>query len=154
IDAADPGWPLVQEWITTARNSVTVLEVDREQAAQTLFHLQITTHSVLGSVAWETGGILVDHSWLRILGSGNPRLTGSLFTWNLLSGTEALTGALIVAHDAVGGFFALNGGTLIGSPGSVNYFAADTLAWEDLGTSSSQFVQWTMHGDIQGFYAN
>src|SRR5262245_55149646 len=39
---------------------------------------------------------------------------------------------LVVAHDAIGGVFAVNGGGLNGRPGNVFYFAPDSLAWEDL----------------------
>lgn len=45
---------------------------------------------------------------------------------------------LVVAHDVLGGVFALNGPTphaigCPGEPGEVLYFAPDALAWEALG---------------------
>ena len=36
----------------------------------------------MGAVIFETGGILIDEGWLRILGSGHPRLPRSLPDWN------------------------------------------------------------------------
>ncbi len=69
IDLQDPGWPLVQEWIAKASNPVEVLPADRARAEATLVELQVTTRSPMGAIALETGGLLVDSGWLRILGS-------------------------------------------------------------------------------------
>ena len=46
--------------------------------------------SPLGAVVYETGGILVDGGWLRILGSGNARLTRTLPGWNAGHGEGCL----------------------------------------------------------------
>jgi Protein of unknown function DUF2625 len=130
LDMVDPAWPLVQEWLASARNHTEVLEPDNHRRAQTLLQLQVTTHSVLGSVAWETGGVLVDHGWLRLLGSGHLRMQGNLLTWNGLvesAPVEPPPKVLLVAHDVVGGCFALNGGAFNGKQGNVFYFAPETL---------------------------
>src|SRR5947209_2382390 len=74
IDHVDPAWPVVQEWLAAARNPIEVLPARREEAERTLLKLQVTTHSVLGAVALETGGMLIDHGWLRLLGSGHDRM--------------------------------------------------------------------------------
>ncbi len=74
----------------------------------------------MGAIALETGGILIDHGWLRFLGSGHERMRGSLLTWNANGGmieSHLLKNAFIVAHDVVGGFFALNGGAFPGKLG-------------------------------------
>lgn len=67
---------------------------------------------------------------------------------------ELPTGVFLVAHDAVGGFFALNGRPTHLPRGSVFYFAPDTLRWEDLGMDYENFVHWALCGDLASFYAN
>jgi len=157
INTEDPGWPLVQEWIAAARNQVEVLDIDRARGEEVLLHLQVTTRSPMGAVVLETGGILVDHGWLRFLGSGHQRMRGDLQSWNsnrdLLEG-HLLKGGLVIAHDAVGGFFALNGGAFPGKPGTAFYFAPDTLRWETTNKSYSDLLAWALSGDLQRFYGN
>ncbi|MDP8922577.1 MAG: DUF2625 domain-containing protein [Chloroflexota bacterium] len=153
----DPAWPDVQAWLAASPRPVDVLPVGPGQGERTLQALQVTTRSVLGAVALHTGGLLLDHGWLRILGAGSERLRGSLGSWNGLDGAAPeppLSGALIVAHDAVGGFFAINGGALGDQTGDVYYFAPDTLAWEDLDKGYSAFVQWAIAGDMDRFYTD
>jgi hypothetical protein len=84
INRDDPGWALVQQWIAEATNPVEVLpppdDAGRERA---LLDAQVTTRSPMGAIIYESGGIIVDHGWLRILGAGHPRLPRSLPAWNL-----------------------------------------------------------------------
>jgi Protein of unknown function DUF2625 len=61
---------------------------------------------------------------------------------------------LLVADDVIGGFFAINGGGLPGAAGSVEYFAPDTLDWQDLELTYTGFLQFAMSGDLERFYAN
>jgi Protein of unknown function DUF2625 len=157
IDDQEPAWPLVQAWMTEATNDVVVLPVQRTDGEETLLALQVTSRSPIGAIALETGGLIVDRGWLRILGSGHELLTG-LSRWNGLGGLNApgppLADALVVGHDAIGGFFALNGGAFgHESLGNVFYFAPDSLQWEDLGQGYSAFLRWFLSGDLPAFYA-
>ena len=150
------GWPQVAEWLRGGRNHARVLETDRVRREQTLAALGLSDRCALGAVASRTAAILFDQGWVRLLGSGSDEVTGSLVTWNGLgSGTPPdppLNGALLVAHDAVGGFFALNGGAFPGERGPVFYFAPDTLEWEDIALAYSQFVESLANGDLARFY--
>ena len=83
INTADPAWPLIQEWLAEAANPVEILPRDPAAAEAELVKTQVTTRSVMGAVVYETGGILINHGWLRILGSGSPRLPRGLGSWNL-----------------------------------------------------------------------
>src|SRR5262245_9307537 len=76
-------WPLVQQWIRAATNQIEVLPASDERRSDALFATQVTTRAPLGAIVYETGGILVDNGWIRILGSGHPRLPRSLPDWNL-----------------------------------------------------------------------
>lgn len=67
----------------------------------------------VSALAHETGGLLVDHGWLRLFGSGHERLRRALGAWNETLGIP-MSDFFLVAGDAVGGAFAMNG-TALGS---------------------------------------
>ena len=155
INTVDPAWPLVQEWISLASNTVEVLKTDRTRSEQVLLYLQVTTRSPLGAVAFETGGLLVDHGCLRFLGSGNKRFRGNLLSWNMNEQTlekSPLKGACVVAYDALGGFFALNGGAFSEKLGTVYYFGPDTMHWHQFCESYSQLIFWAFTANLEQFY--
>jgi len=155
IDDEDPAWPLVQGWVAEAKNPVEILSPS-QTAGASLVSMQVTTRSPLGAIIFNTGGVLVDHGWIRLLGSGHPRLPRSLPQWNFDCGmVEADTPppAVLIADDVLGGFFALNGGRFAAEGHSVWYFAPDTLRWEDTEKGYSDFVYWSFGGDLDGFYA-
>lgn len=156
INTAEPFWPELQQWIATATNPVEVLPVDSTQADSALWRTQVTTRSPLGTVVHNTGGILVDQGWVRILGSGSPRLPRELMPWNkgksYHTGGEPL-GFLLVADDAAGGFFAINAGALdsIGI-GQVFYSSPDDPRWVSTGLAYGQLLYFFFHGDLAEFY--
>ncbi len=152
----DPAWPMIREWITNARRVVEVLPPDRVRAEAALLALQVTTRSPLGALALETGGMLVDHGWLRLLGSGHARMPDTLLTWNGLDEPAMgvpLADEFVVAVDVLGGVFASNGGSL-GPETGIHYFALDNLRWEALRCSHLALIKWAMMGDLAGFYAH
>lgn len=156
VDVEDSALPLLQSWIAAATNEVEWLSCDASAGAAALTALQVTTRSPMGALAHASGGLLVDGGWLRILGAGSRRLARSLPQWNMLEqGTpKRLPGALLVGDDAAGGFFAVNGGSLPGRPGLVQYFAPDSLTWECLDVGYSDWLSWVFTGDLATFYAN
>ncbi len=153
INLDESGLVLIREWAAEAKNPVEVLTCDRPDGERALLALQVTTRSPMGALAYETGGLLVDHGWVRVLGAGCPRLPRGIDTWNgLAGGTRKIEGALLVADDAVGGFFALNGDGLPGPAGHVFYHAPDRLAWEDTAKGYSDWLNWLFLGDLEGYY--
>lgn len=90
----------------------------RANREKVLLDLQVTTHSTLGPVAYETGGVLIDDGWLRLLGSGHSDLQRTLSDWN----ANRSDGYLLIGDDVVGGFFAINGGALGSNVGFVYYW--------------------------------
>ena len=149
IDTHEPGWDLVRSWIGVAEVPVEVLPRTQARAETCLVNLQVTTRSPMGAVAFESGGILVDRGWLRILGSGSDRLPRDLASWGL----DRLDGALVVADDILGGFFALNGGGLAPDQlGAVFYFAPDSLEWEPATASYSEFLVFCFSQRVGQFY--
>ena len=157
INKDEPGWALVSEWISSASNQVEILSRNKKRAESTLLQTQVTTRSPLGAVIYETGGILVNHGWLRILGSGSKKLKRSIADWNY-GNTYAFLGAqpaiVLVADDVVGGFFAINGGALGSDVGNIYYFAPDMLEWESLDVGYSAFLNWAFSGDLEEFYGS
>jgi hypothetical protein len=155
LNADEPAWPLVQQWIKEAHCTVEILKPSDPARAEALVATQVTTRSPMGALLYETGGLLVDRGWLRILGSGHPRLPRSLPAWNKTCvgfGSEPPPGLLLIADDVIGGFFALDGGALGFNRGDVAYFAPDSLEWENTGLSYSDFLVWTFSGKLESYY--
>lgn len=148
VDREDSAYPHLRAQIANAACAVEILERNERDAEAALLALQVTTRSFLGAVAYETGGILLDHGWLRVLGAGSPRLTRSIHAWNGLDGERRLGDGLLIADDAVGGFFAW-----LASSRTVAYFAPDTLSWEDLGLGYEAWLG-AMLGQLDRFYAD
>lgn len=151
IELEEPAIPLVREWFDAASNGVQVLPTTREAGEETLLALQVTTRSPMGALALETGGVLIDDGWVRVLG-GAAEPNCNLALWNQRDGKLRLPGALVVANDAVGGFFAINGGAFGGNPGAVHYFAPDICDWESLEVGYSDWLSWLCTGDLELFY--
>ncbi|WP_107829430.1 DUF2625 domain-containing protein [Mucilaginibacter yixingensis] len=155
INIEDPAWPLVKGWIDSAKNKVQVLPRDTAKADDALLKTQVTTRSPMGAIVYETGGLLIDGGWIRILGSGSSGLNRSLPYWNkgkTIKEWGDVSPYWLIADDAVGGFFAINGGGLGADAGKVYYLAPDTLEWESLGLSYSDFLMFCFSGNLQAFY--
>jgi hypothetical protein len=156
INKEDPGWPLVQKWINEGKNKVEILPKDQIKADSALYKTQVTTRSPMGSIIYETGGLLIDNGWIRILGSGNSRLDRSIMDWNKGKSYEKSPERipfLLIADDVIGGFFAINSGAFGQNDiGKVFYFSPDNLIWESLGISYSDFLVFCFSGDLKKFY--
>lgn len=152
-ETKEPAWPDVQTWVHAAKVATEALPVVRRDGEKTLLALQVTARSPMGAIALESGGLLVDHGWIRFLGGGCRRMKATLATWNALDGKTTMPPPyLVVAYDAIGGFFAVNGGGLDGPPGHVFYFGPDSLAWVDIGTGYTGFLQAALQGKLGRLY--
>lgn len=155
IEKADPGWTIVQDWIKIAKNKVEVLPVDAVNAKEALYKTQVTTRSTMGAVVFMTGGILVDDGWIRILGSGNSKFNRTLPDWNKNKSFKEFgekPSFLLIADDAIGGFYLLNGGGLGKDLGKVYYFSPDNLEYEPLDITYSEFLGFCFNNDLDKFY--
>lgn len=125
LDVDDPAWPEIAAAIAAAPYPVVVLDADPRRADAELLRAQVTPRPWLGSVIHRTGGLVLDHGWLRVLGSGSEQ--------HALAGfgeiNERISSGLVVAQDVLGGQFAWTAGTS-GKP-TIQYLAPDTLRWED-----------------------
>ena len=153
--SGDPAWPEVRTWVSRSRRSVEVLPTERPRAEAVLLALQVSTRTPIGAVALETGGLVIDR-WLRVLGGGGPRMAGDLARWNGLGAHPILprqSGLRIVGHDVIGGFFAIDRGGLGDTLGEMHYYAPDSLAWEGIDQSYSEWLHGMLDDDMNNFYA-
>lgn len=156
IDVDDPAWPILSEEIAAAVVPVEVLQVEPVRALQALLRLQVTARSVLGGLVLHTGGLRVDHGWLRVLGGGCAGLldVAEMNRMGELGAGGELPGALIVAVDVLGGQFAINGGALPGESGEICFLGTDSLRWQPIGGGHSAFVSWVLRGGLTEFYGD
>ena len=155
IEKTDPAWPLVQQWINSAKNKIEVLSCDSLKARDVLYKTQVTTRSPMGAIIYSTGGLLIDNGWIRILGSGNKKITRTIPEWNLGKSFKEFGETptfLLIADDAAGGFFAINGGALGNDPGKVYYLSPDNLKWEALELTYTDFLNFCFNNDLSKFY--
>lgn len=155
IDQKDPGWAVVEDWIKTAKNKVEILPVDAAKAKEALYKTQVTTRSTMGAVVFMTGGLLIDDGWIRILGSGNSKFDRTLPDWNHGKSFKDFGEAppyLLIADDAIGGFYLLNGGGLGTDVGKIYYFSPDNLEYEQLDITYSEFLGFCFNNDLDKFY--
>ncbi|MFE4874043.1 DUF2625 domain-containing protein [Streptomyces sp. NPDC056682] len=164
IDVEEPAWPELRETLGAGSVSVEVLQPDGAVGDASLLQLQVTARSYLGAVVLHCGGLLVDDGWLRMFGSpvdgaahGMPSLARvNRFPESCDSAWRPDAG-LVVAHDVLGGVFAVNGGSPAdagrpGAPGEVAYFGPDSLRWEALGMGHSAWLAWLVSGALDEFY--
>jgi hypothetical protein len=152
----DPAWIIVENWIKKAEVKVVVLPKDNIRANIEIETAQVTTHSPMGAIIYETGGIIIEDGIIRILGSGNAKLNRGLMEWNRNKSfsKDEKPKFILIADDVFGGFFAINGGSLSSDNlGKIFYLAPDTLKWENLDLSYSDFLLFCFSKNINEFYS-
>lgn len=150
----EPAWPEIERMV--AGGNAVVLPIEPGRGLETLWSLQVTARSYLGAMALNCGGIVADHGWFRLYGSGTDLLPDLATKNGLGQPTEesAPPGALLVGEDVVGGRFAIDGGALGVKPGEVCYFGPDTLSWDGLGGGYSAFVSALLSGGLGEVFAS
>ncbi|AYF27853.1 hypothetical protein CSH63_10465 [Micromonospora tulbaghiae] len=138
-------WSEISALVAAAPYPVEVLPADSQQAAACLAALEITTRSWLGAVVANSGGLVIDHGWLRVLGGGRDGLPGVA--------AEMVPGAgrLVVAFDVMGGQFAWLQAEPAVRP-TVHYFGPEDLAWQDLELGYGDWLEAMLTGALTGFY--
>jgi hypothetical protein len=146
----DPAIELLKKLVHDAAVPCELLPPSQERE-NALLYLQVTTHSTLGALAYDTGGLIIDDGWPRFLGSGHPKLSRTLHEWN---STRTDGAFYLVGDDAAGGFFAINGGAFGDDMGSVYYWAPDNLEWEPLNGGLTDIVADFLTGHLSDFYTS
>lgn len=151
VDPSDSGWIHVLDLLTGAVLPTEVLAAGDAAAGTTLFNLQVTTRSPMGGIAYHAGAIQVAARWITVLGSAD----WAHAAWNGLATNPPefqRRGFLIVAFDALGGVFAVDGGGLGTAPGKISYFGPRELAWLPLNLGYTDFLRWAASAKLDQFY--
>lgn len=141
----DSAWDEILAAAQAAPYPVEMLPPDAHRAETCLARLGITTRSWLGAVVAHTGGIRVDHGWLRVLGSGRDGLP------DVLNQADPASRSLMVGHDVLGGQFAWAPATP-GTAPTIHYFAPDDLGWLDLEQGYADWLHSVLAGSLTQFY--
>ncbi|WP_434779119.1 DUF2625 family protein [Neisseria sp. Ec49-e6-T10] len=147
-------WPQMQVEFGKSPVLVKILPADPQQAEKTLLQIQAPTSSDFGAILYHTGGLLIDHGWVRVLGSGSEQLRG-IIQWNqdkTLDEEGKAAGSLLIADDVLGGLFAINGGGLGKDVGKIYYLAPDNFEWEQLNLGYADLIAFFLSGSLPAFY--
>ena len=149
----DPAWPALRGWLSEATNPNSLWTTPRPRGEAALLALEVSAQTTLGAMALYTAGVGLDKGWLRLLGAGGPPLGEGLPEWNgLLGGARAIGGALIVATDVLGGFYAVNAGIFGDSIGTVFFRSPRTGRWAQLGLGYTHFLRSVLNAPLDEFY--
>ncbi|MET9227714.1 DUF2625 family protein [Lentzea sp. NPDC003310] len=157
----DPAWPVVLEAVENGPTECVVLPAEPGACQAALLQLQVTARSLLGAVVLNSGGMLLHHGWLRVYGGSGDAQAGMPEVNGFPAEADpawAPAAGLVVAHDVLGGEFALNGADPArfgrpGEPGQIVYFAPDTLEWETFDGGYSHWLLWMLGGGLEEYYS-
>jgi len=149
-------WKAILELKASARNTVEILPKDHLKAETALVESQLSTNTFLGSVIYESGGILVDNGWIRIIGSGSSKLNRNVPGWN--KGKTSTTNKvpytfMLVADDVLGGLYAVKSeGSKSPDSCTVYYYGPNSLKWKPTGFMYRTFISYCFSGNLKRFY--
>ncbi|MBV9718319.1 MAG: DUF2625 family protein [Candidatus Eremiobacteraeota bacterium] len=155
LTSGDSLWPTITKWVRQANVTIDVLPRTDSDAEREIAALQVTTRSALGAIVFESGGIMLDHKWLRLLGTGLKDVSPSIGHLNGLldsSSASLIPGTLVFAWDVLGGIFVINENRLPFRRGNVCYFAPDSLAWMDTQMGHAEFCKWSFTDSLPRFF--
>jgi hypothetical protein len=151
-DEERDAWSDIEAWAEESANHVELRPAGADQGRRVLEQLGVNTRSVLGAFALHAQVGLVDRGWVRILGAGGEGIESSLVSLGDKGAPLDLDDGLVIAADAIGGFFAVDGGGLGHDRGEVAHLSVDTLKWEGMGLGHGDFVRWLFDADLEAFY--
>ncbi|MDT0301808.1 DUF2625 family protein [Streptomonospora wellingtoniae] len=164
VDVEESAWPALEEEFARSSVPVRVLPAKAPRRGRSaLLQIQVTVRSALGAIVVHSGGLLLDSGWLRVFGgtgAGHREALPSLARINAFPAPADPDrwpeGGLVVAHDVLGGVFAVNGSDAEeagrpGDPGEIAYFAPDTLEWEPLELGHGAWLSWVLSGGLERF---
>jgi len=162
VDDDGTSWPDLTDVLLRSFAAPRILPVRRDQARASLLQLDVAASSALGAIALNCGGILLYDGWLRIFGGSSCPEEGlpgigqiNAFPAHLDRAWTPTLG-LVVAHDVLGGVFALNGlrpgPDRPGIPGEVIYFDPTSLNWTRMRMAHSEWLAWCVSGELPHFY--
>lgn len=142
-------WNELLERINNSQKDIVIINGNGTNGEKCICDLNMSSNSVSYSIIKNSAMIVVDN-WIRIYGQGND-CCESVIEINRKLGIN-ISGMFIIANDVVGGIYAINQGRFEEDLGLVWYFAPDTLEWESLSFSYSEFIIWVIEEDLDEFY--
>ena len=155
--ATASAWSDFESWKEAATNEVVLFPPDSNRALFALYQNDIDPGSMLAAFILHSGGMLADHGWIRVLGSGCPEFMRGFKDWNAGKNKPGKGGSyfLLIADDVVGGFFALKmDPDMKLNAAKVWYFGSNNLQWVNTGLNYPTFLRFCMSGDLAGFYSD
>lgn len=128
-------WSRYKDELMKAKNDVHIFDRAEDDGSQ---KYSTVMEMVVNNISYITV-----NKYLRILGTSDSAYE-SVFGFTKLFKEIYHEDKYIIAHDVFGGLFA--------TERTVQYFAPDTLAWEDLQMNYEQFIKWAVKGKIDKFY--
>jgi hypothetical protein len=147
----DSSWWLILDMAVNTGGRFKILPRNPKNAEHCIIELGQSVASIMGAVTYESGGIIIDGGWLRVLGSGSEKLKRNIIDWNIGRSYDAgeTPGYIMFADDVIGGLYALNGTELGGDTGKVYYLPPSTLKWESMGITLHGFMEACFFGDLE-----
>ena len=133
----------INNWFNNAQQKVTLVRSDKRDL-NSMKMLHVCEGSYLGEIVGTYSKIALCDGYFRLLcAAGDDSIIDINNVVNKNGMPELFPGALIVAYDINGNFFALNSGACKDAEiCNVLYLTKDRFAWENLGLRYAQFLKW------------
>lgn len=133
-------WNKILEYLKNSKSEIKILKTARETPVREMEQYGIEPDSALESIVSHCGGLVFDN-FIRLYGCGEL----DIFVRNAELNID---GAFVIGEDILGGLFAYL------DERTIWYFAPDTLEWEDLEITYTQFIRWLCIGEVSTFYGD
>jgi len=145
-------WSDLKDIFTQSSNKIEIFEPECD-GTELIGKMGIDENTVIG-LCIANAAMLRINGYLRIWGTGNGKNHRNIMEYGnelrkLFGGNR-----VFIADDVWGGIFAISNGDFEGAPQHVWYFAPDTLQWESLEVTYSQFLSWVSDTGINEFYSS
>ena len=147
-------WNEIIEMFNNSTSKIKLVSAEENIGESIVSQLGLNKATTLSTIICNVSGITVDNI-IRIIGQGNQKMIGVDKINAIVNGKPSkIRDMLIIGTDIFGGIYAMNMTEINGVIGNIFYFAPDTLAWESMDMKYSQFLYWTVHGNVNEFYSS
>lgn len=146
LDVEEPLWPDLHRLVAAGPHRV--LPPDPEVAHRRFIHLECGANTGIGAMVYHCAGLLVDHGWLRLFGSGSDSEDSRDLVRGLGRGQ-----AWLVGYDVLGGTYAMNLGTFENVTfGHMMHWSTATARWHPMNLTYEEFLRWALTGGLNAYY--
>lgn len=145
VDVEAPLWRTLEPLIAGGPHRV--LPADPVVAQRRLEHLEHGLDTGIGAMVYHCAGMIVDHGWLRLFGSGTDDDDSRDLVGGLSRGE-----AWLVGYDVLGGVYAINLGGFDAPIGQMMHWSTATTQWHPMGFTYEEFLRWALSGGLTEYY--